>query len=242
MTYAGVEKRLVARLIDAVVIIVISTALGFLLGIFGIVLASVIISALYYTLFQGGQWHATIGQRALGIAVVDCNGRYIDYGKAAIRYLSSILSGSLFLFGYLMALFSDNRQTLHDKIADTYVVNAKVQTGSAHQSPVHNGSVTMVGITGEKAGQAFPIPSKGLLIGRDSTACQVVMKKTPEVSRIHCYVTYNPSSGMFILSDRGSTHGTFTYSGRRVSSRGDIALKPGEKFYLANKNNVFELR
>jgi uncharacterized RDD family membrane protein YckC len=46
----------------------------------------------------------------------------VTFIQASIRYFSKILSALILFIGYLMMLFSDRKQTLHDKIAKTLVV------------------------------------------------------------------------------------------------------------------------
>lgn len=48
----------------------------------------------------------------------------LSFVQASIRYFSKILSALILFIGYFMMLFSDRKQTLHDKIAKTLVVKA----------------------------------------------------------------------------------------------------------------------
>lgn len=101
----------------------------------------------------------------------------------------------------------------------------------------------LVGINGPLAGMIYKISDSGLIIGRDSISCQVVIPASQaKVSRIHCYVTFNPMSGMFVLNDRNSTHGTYLANGSRVSYTQPAALKSGDRFYLSTPENTFEVR
>jgi uncharacterized RDD family membrane protein YckC len=60
---------------------------------------------------------------ALRIKVIRTNGMEIGYGKAALReVLGKFVSGILPGIGYLMVAFDLQKQGLHDKIADTYVI------------------------------------------------------------------------------------------------------------------------
>ncbi|HBK66344.1 MAG TPA: hypothetical protein DD000_23340, partial [Cyanobacteria bacterium UBA11166] len=66
---------------------------------------------------------ATIGKQALGIVVTDLNNQPISFVTATIRHFSKILSGIILLIGYLMVLFTEKKQALHDMLAGTLVVN-----------------------------------------------------------------------------------------------------------------------
>ena len=76
----------------------------------------------YYVFFIGysGQ---TIGKMALKLKVIRTDGTPVGYGRAFLREIvGKFLSGLLLGIGYLMVLFDRQKQGLHDKIADTYVI------------------------------------------------------------------------------------------------------------------------
>ena len=58
----------------------------------------------------------------MGIIVVDAQGNRMSTGQAWGRTLSKILSSVIMSIGYLMVAFTEKKQGLHDKMADTYVV------------------------------------------------------------------------------------------------------------------------
>jgi uncharacterized RDD family membrane protein YckC len=53
---------------------------------------------------------------------VDLHGKRISFPRALGRFFATYLSGIILGIGYLMALFTGKRQTLHDMIASTLVV------------------------------------------------------------------------------------------------------------------------
>lgn len=62
----------------------------------------------------------------MGLIVADENGNRLDVQKALIRNISRLISGFICLIGYLMALFTEKKQTLHDIIAKTNVYTKPV--------------------------------------------------------------------------------------------------------------------
>ncbi len=135
---AGFWMRVVATFIDAFIVLVMQFVLGLLLAWTGIVVAGGIeaglsmgvivqlfgfcISFVYYVLFtgSGGQ---TPGKMALRIKVVNRDGSQISYGRAAFREIpAKFISGIIFCIGYLMVAFDDQKQGLHDRMANTYVI------------------------------------------------------------------------------------------------------------------------
>ena len=77
---------------------------------------------IYYALMESSKYQATLGKIIMGIRVTNINGAQIDFSKALLRNLSKILSALILCIGYIMILFDDKKQGLHDKIADTVVV------------------------------------------------------------------------------------------------------------------------
>jgi len=80
------------------------------------------IGAMAYTGILGGRG-ATVGQRSLGLRLVDQNtGQPIGTGRAIGRYFASILSAIPCYLGYLWMLWDDQKQTWHDKMTSSVVV------------------------------------------------------------------------------------------------------------------------
>ena len=62
--------------------------------------------------------------KALGLKVTSTAGERISFGQATGRHFGQILSALLLFVGYFMMLWNNERQTLHDKMADTLVVKS----------------------------------------------------------------------------------------------------------------------
>jgi predicted Zn finger-like uncharacterized protein len=137
---AGFWIRFVAFLVDSLLVSAGQAALGFALsatiGLIGSLpgeegaiaiavvgwLAGSILGVLYWVLFTGycGQ---TPGKMAVRVKVIRTDGSPITYGRAFLREtLGKFLSGIILGVGYFMIAFDAQKQGLHDKIADTYVI------------------------------------------------------------------------------------------------------------------------
>ncbi|WP_299758527.1 RDD family protein [uncultured Pontibacter sp.] len=77
---------------------------------------------LYYAGFESSARQATLGKQLFGIFVTDTYGYRITFARASGRYFGKMLSGLILLIGYVMAAFTERRQALHDKLADTLVL------------------------------------------------------------------------------------------------------------------------
>ena len=94
-------------------------------------LTKLIIVYSYFTLLETSVWQGTIGKRLVKIKVTDMTGKRINFKRATIRFLCKILSCQL-LIGYIMILFTDKKQGLHDLIAKTLVLQPKTNAQEAY--------------------------------------------------------------------------------------------------------------
>jgi uncharacterized RDD family membrane protein YckC len=121
---ASFWRRFGGALIDGLVVGVVNGILRALFGNAGEGLG-LLVSLGYFTYFHGktGQ---TPGNAVLGIKVVDVRdrpGQPIGYGRAALRWLVSLVSALVFLLGYLWMIWDSNKQTWHDKAAGSVPVH-----------------------------------------------------------------------------------------------------------------------
>jgi len=92
---------------------------------------------------------------------------------------------------------------------------------------------------GHFAGNTFPLQS-ALNIGRDPKRCQIVFPAdTKGISSLHCEIS--PQGGRVILTDKGSTYGTFTAGGRKLGPNESVTLNSGDTFYIADTKNEFKV-
>lgn len=78
---------------------------------------------LYYAFFESSRYQGTPGKLIVGIGVSDKEGHPVSFGRATGRFFAKYLSCMTLGIGFLMAAFTENKQGLHDLIAQTYVLN-----------------------------------------------------------------------------------------------------------------------
>lgn len=129
--YAGFWIRFAAWIIDAIIVglvngfanFILRTFLGFYpLETYGL---SLLIAIGYWVFYQSwaGQ---TLGKKALGLKVVDQNGKTPTQTTFFIREIvGKFVSGIILGIGYLMIIWDSKKQALHDKIASTFVIKVK---------------------------------------------------------------------------------------------------------------------
>lgn len=106
----------------------------------------------------------------------------------------------------------------------------------------HPANQILIGVSGYFAGQVIELNQNDLNIGRDSKQCQLVYPLTMEaISRKHCTLHFDKHSQSFIIEDH-STNGTYLQSGERIPKGKMIQLRPGNRFYLGSRENMFEIR
>ena len=119
---ADFGTRLVAAIIDGVILGVVNFLLSRILGAAGSGL-SILVGLAYYGYLEGSPSGQTVGKRVMNIRVIDfTNGEPLGVGKALVRYVGRIASTVVCLLGYFWMLWDDQKQTWHDKIAGTVVV------------------------------------------------------------------------------------------------------------------------
>ena len=97
-------------------------------------------------------------------------------------------------------------------------------------------------IKGQFAGKAFDLSRGKVILGRDPASCNLVFnKETPGISSKHCQMSYDAASGSFILTDLGSSYGTYTGNGKKLEPNVPERLAAGDVFYLADENVKFQI-
>jgi len=128
--YAGFWIRLLAYILDAIVLGAITYPLIRVLSSMGIGdsssnILSIAISWMYFVVFESSEWMASPGKKVLGLIVTDEQGMKISIGRATRRYLAKIVSGLILGIVFIMVAFTARKQGLHDKIFHTLVLRTK---------------------------------------------------------------------------------------------------------------------
>jgi uncharacterized RDD family membrane protein YckC len=78
---------------------------------------------LLYFVILWSKFGGTLGQRMLGLHVVDAaTGQNIGIGRSIGRFVGYVISAALLYIGLIWAAFDPRKQGWHDKIASTFVV------------------------------------------------------------------------------------------------------------------------
>ena len=79
-----------------------------------------------------------------------------------------------------------------------------------------------------------------VLIGRDVATCKMVFPgNAPGISKKHCEL--RAEGGGVVLTDLGSSYGTYLANGQKLSPNVPVRLNYGDYFYLASKQTVIRV-
>lgn len=90
-----------------------------------VMFASMLLGWLYYAILESSPQQATLGKMALGLRVTDSNGNRVSFAMASGRHFGKLVSSIVCGAGYLMAAFTEKKQTLHDMMASTLVLEKR---------------------------------------------------------------------------------------------------------------------
>ena len=136
VAYGGFWIRLVAYIIDAILLSIVGTVVAMVFGVSlttmdwehydpTINLVSLVISWLYFALLESSERGATVGKMAMGLRVVTSDGQRLSFLNATGRYFAKILSAIILCIGFIMIGFTDKKRGLHDMIAGTLVIKVR---------------------------------------------------------------------------------------------------------------------
>lgn len=149
--YGGFWARLAAYFIDRLVVgvgmFILIMPLGFLLGVYSsdssleegilgvvfvlLVIVIMLLSNFGYFVYMTYKYQSTLGKMAVGIKVLNDNGKKPTLSEVMMReVLGKIVSYLTMKIGYLIAAFTDKKQALHDMIGKTIVVAKDQKEGS----------------------------------------------------------------------------------------------------------------
>jgi uncharacterized RDD family membrane protein YckC len=139
--YGGFWIRVVAAIVDAIILRVVVAPVSFIFGGLGMagmmgglphrglemlgggvtIILLIFGSWLYEAFMESSSYQATLGKMIFGMKVTDLNGNRISFERATGRHFAKWLSGMILGIGYLMVGFTARKQGLHDILAGTLV-------------------------------------------------------------------------------------------------------------------------
>jgi uncharacterized RDD family membrane protein YckC len=163
--YASFLKRVAASIIDsfivAIITVVVQTPIAFIAGVslgalgdaagagtlllqLATQLIGIAIGIAYFGYFYTSDQQASPGKQLVGIKIARPDGERISFARSVGRYFANWLN--IFTLGltYLLPLFTEKRQALHDLICDTVVVDRWAFTDSPERQTEELGGCAIV--------------------------------------------------------------------------------------------------
>lgn len=143
--YAGFVTRLAAFVIDLVIVALVISLIGAVIGFatsyiqkipflpaIGVLpdiglLITTMLDVVFVVVYYVGFWMSagqTPGKRFMGVRIVRTDGERVRWGNVLRRFAGYWLSLTLFL-GFLWVLLDDQRQAWHDSLAGTLVIYSR---------------------------------------------------------------------------------------------------------------------
>ena len=125
----GVGRRLVAIIIDGILLVIVEAVLTAILGTNQAVTVSGVSGLLYfiYYIVMEATKGATVGKMAMGLKVVKDDGSPISWSESIIRNLLRIIDilPSFYIVGAILIWVTSRNQRLGDMAAHTLVVSTR---------------------------------------------------------------------------------------------------------------------
>src|SRR2546421_8655619 len=121
-SYGGFWVRVLAYLVDSVVVATIMVGVGAGAALLGesapmvIAAAAVLGPLLYWGLMQASARQATLGKSLLGLKVTDTDGERLSLVRSLVREVAKYVSAIPMGLGFLIAAFTGRKQALHDML------------------------------------------------------------------------------------------------------------------------------
>lgn len=119
---ADMGTRLIAAIIDGVIVGVIN---GVLFGILRDPVVGFLVGLGYFWYFWTRNNGQSPGKSVMKIRVIKKDGTPMKDADAIVRFFGYYISAAVLMIGFLWAIWDENRQGWHDKIASTYVIKAE---------------------------------------------------------------------------------------------------------------------
>jgi pSer/pThr/pTyr-binding forkhead associated (FHA) protein len=94
-------------------------------------------------------------------------------------------------------------------------------------------------VSGPLKGTCVDLSADPIVIGRDPKVSNLIIPLS-NISRKHCTLKF--VNGNVLMEDNGSVNGTFLSDGQRLTSGITYKLKAGDRFFLADREVLFEIR
>ena len=111
------------------------------------------------------------------------------------------------------------------------------------EQPAQSGASPVIrSMSTQHGGMTVQLHHQPIQVGRDNATCRLVFREnTPGVSAHHCQIYFDEQAQVFVVTDLGSTYGTFLAGGQRIAPESPVKLPPKSSIYLGEPDNTLYL-
>lgn len=161
-------------------------------------------------------------------------------GNGAI-IATAIVSIIVILIVAMIAVIAGNAGNKKKRLANSNPEIIHVPVPQPIIAPIVPKIPQVIGISGYQVGHVFNVEGV-MTFGRNPESKIAYPAGYKGVSGNHCILQFDETNQLFILSDMGSSYGTFLESGQKILINTKVALSSGDKFYLVDTKELFEVR
>jgi len=102
------------------------------------IILSIVTGWLYYAFCESYKWQGTVGKLIFKLKVMNNNFQRISFLKASCRYFAKFPSLLTLGIGYLLPIFTEKKQALHDLVTNCVVVQNNPQPNQPSPETIRN--------------------------------------------------------------------------------------------------------
>ncbi len=179
-----------------------------------------------------------IEKELAGAHFVRCHQSYL----IAIPYITDLKENAVYVDGERVSMSRRYRPLIQSvvyqaELADDCKTEIFVNAGT-HR--LNNAKGSLICVKGEYMGKIVRlVPEQEIVVGRSGETADVVVN-LPQVSRVHCRITYHEDGDYYEVKDC-STNGTFLDDGELMRRGDTYAVKPGTNIVFGDDRYIYRL-
>ena len=170
------------------------------------------------------------------------NGFYRVWNDNPLLFILGLIFGVSGVAGLFFGITNRGREMAKDVVSKGVEALTR-RVPKNDPVPPKMGSPVLVGRSGPFEGCVIEVDDKPMSLGRDPRVSQLVFPPDcSDISRRHCTVHLDKTTGKLTLEDCWSSNGTFLDDGTKVNGGEAVYVTQGKGFYLSVSEYGFEFR
>lgn len=151
-----------------------------------------------------------------------------------------IVAVAVIIIAVICILISKKKQSAGSGNVASTKVNKSNKNANADNS--HARGPIARSLASQHNGLKVSVGTDPIIIGRDPSVCAIIYKEgTVGVSGKHCSLRFDLQNQSFVVTDLGSSYGTFLLNGTKLQPNVPCNLKVGDSFYVGDRTNIIQV-